>query len=379
MAGIPLSVQAREISSSLHEPGWLLQKRLEAVRLLEKRNGTAEISGPTRKGKLPIKAKCEGNVAMLSVQQALSKGNALQEQFGKPFSGREPDSYLLSFALFTDAAVFAANSGKPARIFAEMTGKAPEHFAVFFLFADRSEAAVSFGKRLTSSSNDCLGLMIGDDADVEFCHLQQNGAGVDGESGVFARLGENSQLKFLNSSLGGRKKREQVVFLQDGRGSKCWHFEASLAKGAQKIHKDSELLHVAPDTYSRSIFKYAAAGSSRVEVNGNVTIERSAPGSDTHLLAKSLLLSKNSVSRIVPQLFVRNSEVMAGHGSAMTPLDGEELFYLQSRGIGENESRRLVLHGFLLELLEKSGISAEILAPLEAGIQKEAREIFPGD
>ena len=94
---------------------------------------------------------------------------------------------------------------------------------------------------------------------------------------------------------------------------------------------------------------------------------------------KSLLLSKNSVSRVVPKLFVRNAKVMAGHGSAMAPLDEEELFYLRSRGISENESRLLVLQGFLRDLLEKSCIKAEILAPLEAEIQKEAWEIFPRD
>ncbi|MFA6489761.1 MAG: SufD family Fe-S cluster assembly protein [Candidatus Micrarchaeia archaeon] len=379
MASIPLSEQARRISSSLHEPDWLLQKRLEAVKLLEKRNGTAEISGSIRRGKLSVKSKCEGGAVALTIPQALSKGNSLQEQFGKPFSGREPDAYLLSFALFTDAAVFAVNSGEPARIFAEITGKPPEYFAVFFLFADQSDASVYFGKRLAGSSNDCLGVVVGANANVEFCNLQQNGAKADSESGVFAQLGENSQLKFLNSNLGGRKKHEQVAFLQDGRGSKCWHFEASLVKGAQKIRKDSDHLHVAPDTYSRSIFKYATAGTSRVEVNGNVTIEQSAPGSDTHLLAKSLLLSKNSVSHIVPQLFVRNAKVMAGHGSSMMPIDDEELFYLRSRGIGEDESRLLVLQGFLQDLLGKSEMKAEILAPLEAEIQKEALGIFPRD
>ena len=379
MAVLLLSEQVCRISSSLHEPGWLLKKRLEAVELLEKRNGKAEISGSIRKGTLSIKAKCEGSVAVLTVQQAQSKGNALQEQFGKPFSGREPDSYLLSFALFTDAAVIAVNSGKPAKVFAEIIGKAPENFAVFFLFADQSEASVFLGKKLSGNANDCLGLMVGNNANVEFCLLQRNGEKSDSSTGVFARLGEHSQLKFLNSNLGGREKQEQIAFLQDGRGSKCYHFEASLVRGAQKISKNSNHLHVAPDTYSRSIFKYATAGNTRVDADCSVTIEQTAPGSDTHLLAKSLLLSKNSVSRVTPQLFVRNAKVMAGHGSAMTPLDEEELFYLRSRGVGENESRLLILQGFLKDLLAKSEMSAGILAPLEAEIQKEALEIFPRD
>jgi Fe-S cluster assembly protein SufD len=196
---------------------------------------------------------------------------------------------------------------------------------------------------------------------------------------MVARQASDSSLKFLNTNLGSAEKRDSFAFLQEGRGSRCEHFEATLARGKQKVFKDSQHFHMAPGTYSRSFFKYAATDFSRVDVDGRVTIEEGAPGSDTHLLAKSLLLSENSSSRIVPQLFVHNEKVAAGHGSAMAPIPQEELFYLRSRGIGESESKLLVLQGFLRDALAKSGIEPPVLSAVEEELEKDALAVFPRD
>ncbi len=376
---VSLSGQAKKISISLGEPAWLLEKRLEAVALLEKRNGRAEISGKFSEGKLVAEAECEGNAVALGMKPALGRGNALKEQLGKPFTGKEPDNYLVSFALFTEAIVVAVDSGMPARVKLSLSGKPPEHFALFFLFSDHSVAEVMVKREFAQSANECMGVLVGKGAAVEFCSLQNNGPETDSAAGMSVQIGEGAKLKFLNSNLGGSKREEQVLMLQHERGSRCGHYEASLSKAAQRITKDSDHLHTAPDTYSRSIFKYATAGSSRVKVDGKVTIEKTAPGSDTHLLAKSLLLSEKSISRLVPQLFVRNADVMAGHGSAMAPLDKEELFYLESRGIGENEGRLLILQGFLREILVKSEISKWLSESMEQELFKSAEELYPRD
>lgn len=379
MVGTSLSHQAKKISKSLGEPGWLLKKRLEAVAVLEKRNGGAKVSGEFSEGKIVVGAECSGNATVLTLQQALARGNALVEQIGKPFSGKEPDNYLISFALFTEAVVVAVNSGGPAKIELGLSGKPPEHFATFFLFSDQSKAEVLVKREFSQGSNECEAILVGKGAKVDFCSLRNSGQQVDSALGMAVALGEGAQLKLFNSNIGGNGLVEQALVLQNERGSRCENYEASIARGAQRLTKESNHLHVAPDTYSRSIFKYATAGSSQVNVDGKVTIEKTAPGSDTHLLAKSLLLSEKSISHVVPKLFVRNADVTAGHGSAMAPLDEEELFYLKSRGIGENEGKRLMLQGFLRDVLVKSGIPEWISDEAEAGLFKCARELFPGD
>src|SRR3989338_5134213 len=217
---IPLEQAARDASSFLGEPEWLLNARLSAVALLEKRNGKAEISGfRLSKGKLHVSTRTEGEVAILTIAEALKRGNALKEQLGRPLTGKEPDDYLLALALF-----------------------------------------------------------LGRGATAHFCALQENGEKADTVAGMVARLGEGSSLKFLNSNIGSNEKKDGFLFLQDGRGSRCEHYEVSLARGRQKFSKSSFHFHSAPDTFSRSVFKYATAGSSQVNVDGQVTIEQNAPG-----------------------------------------------------------------------------------------------------
>ena len=369
---VPLKQVAEKVSSFLDEPSWLLKKRLEAVGLLEKRKGSAEISGfKMTQGKMKVAAKCEGNVAILSVAEALEKGNALQEQLGKPLTGNEPDGYLLSFALFTDAIVVAAGGRKQSRVLLELSGKPPEYFAAFFLFEDNSRSSVFFKSLFSSSAEGCAAVIAGDGAAVDFVRLQQNGARSKSSLSLVAHLGKGSEVKFLASNLGSAQNRDEVAILQEGRGSRCENYEVSLAGKNQMFEKESSHLHLAPKTYSRSVFKYATAGHAQVRIEGKVTIEKTAPGSDTHLLARSLLLSDKAVSHVVPQLFVRNDDVAAGHGSSIFPLDEEELFYLQSRGIGEYEAKRLVL--------QKSGIDGILLSPLRAEFEKGALRTFPGD
>lgn len=372
MKSVSLGLQAREVSLFLGEPEWLLNVRLSAVSLLEKRNGSAEVSGfKMTKGKMKVTHSFGGDAALLTVQEALKEGNALREQLGRPLTGKEPDSYLLSLALFTDARVVAVPAGRPEEIALEIRGKPPEYFAFFYLFADNAKASVIAKTSFGNDADECRALVLGKGASVQFCGLQENGKNSRFSLGMCVRQAEASSLKFLNGNFGGNEKKDGFAFLQEGKGSRCEHYEVSLAKGKQKYNKESNHFHLAPQTYSRSLFKYATDGASQVRVDGKVTIAENAPGSDTHLLSKSLLLSDKSISHVVPQLFVHNDDVAAGHGSAMAPLDGEELFYLRSRGIGEQESRRLVLQGFLQEVLSKSDMGTEIGNALTNAIQKE--------
>ena len=248
-----------------------------------------------------------------------------------------------------------------------------------FFFGKGSRAQVSLTTSFAKSSDFAIGIFLGRGAEAGFCLMQNNGAKADCRLGLAARLGGGAQLRLLTSNLGGREQRDGMLILQDGRGSRCEHFEASLADGSQRFWKDASHLHAAPDTYSRSTFRYAAAGSSQVHVDGKVTIGRGAPGSDTHLLARSLLLSEKSVSHVVPQLFVHNADVSAGHGSAIAPLQEEELFYLRSRGIGENGSKLLVLQGFMNEIVEKSGMRNGIAGPIAEALGAKAGLLYPRD
>ena len=324
-----------------------------------------------KKNSKGISVISEGRVETLSLAAAKSRKD-ISAALKFPSGVRVPERFGGEAG-----AAFLFAEGKKSGLTLEVAGKLPQ--TLLFFFKEGCKASVFLRNCFSGNSHLSVGIFASPRAEVQFCMVQKNSPGADCGIDMAARLGEMAQLKLLTSNLGGEKQRNGVVILQEGRGSRCWHFEASLAKGSQQLFKESEHLHLAPGTYSRSVFNYATAGSAQVNVDGKVAIERSAPGADTHLLAKSLLLSEKSVSHVVPQLFVRNSDVQAGHGTAMAPLSEEELFYLRSRGIGENESRRLVLQGFLSGLLSKSEMDARLLSGLRTELDAAALLIYPRD
>jgi len=165
---------------------------------------------------------------------------------------------------------------------------------------------------------------------------------------VDVRIGKNAELKLIGCQLGGRETKSNVEIVQKA-GSRCEHFEVALLAGAQRLIARTNHLHQERGSFSRSSFRYAAAGSSQVNAQGNVEIAQKARGADAHFVAKSLLLSRDAVVKVVPQLSVKTGDVKAGHGAAMAPVSLDELFYLESRGIEDKEGRRMILEGFLLE------------------------------
>jgi Fe-S cluster assembly protein SufD len=90
-----------------------------------------------------------------------------------------------------------------------------------------------------------------------------------------------------------------------------------------------------------------------------VLIRKAAEGTDTYELNRNLLLTDGARADSVPNLEIETGEIEgAGHASASGRFDDEQLFYLQARGIAELDARRLVVRGFLNELIQQSGVDA---------------------
>ena len=109
---------------------------------------------------------------------------------------------------------------------------------------------------------------------------------------------------------------------------------------------------------------------------GDVLIRKAAEGTDTYELNRNLLLTDGARADSVPNLEIETGEIEgAGHASASGRFDDEQLFYLQARGIPELDARRLVVRGFLNEVVQKIAVE-DIEERLSASIEAElARSI----
>ena len=104
-------------------------------------------------------------------------------------------------------------------------------------------------------------------------------------------------------------------------------------------------------------------------------IRAAAEGTETFELNRNLVLTEGARADSVPNLEIETGEIAgAGHASATGRFDDEQLFYLQARGIPEEQARRLVVRGFFHEMLMKIGVP-EMRERLEAAIEAELEAV----
>jgi Fe-S cluster assembly protein SufD len=132
--------------------------------------------------------------------------------------------------------------------------------------------------------------------------------------------------------------------------------------------------HSQPNCKSRVTYKGALQGDKAHTVwVGDVLIRKEAEGTDTYELNRNLLLTDGARADSVPNLEIETGQIEgAGHASASGRFDDEHLFYLQARGINELEARRLVVKGFLNEIVQQIGIES-IEDRLNKSIEEELK------
>lgn len=136
--------------------------------------------------------------------------------------------------------------------------------------------------------------------------------------------------------------------------------------------------HKVPSAKSRVNYKGALAGDKAHTVwIGDVFIRAAAEGTDTYELNRNLLLTDGARADSVPNLEIETGEIVgAGHASTTGRFDDEQLFYLMSRGINEEDAKRLVVRGFFSEIIAQIGIKEveeRLMARIDGELAKAGR------
>jgi len=188
----------------------------------------------------------------------------------------------------------------------------------------------------------------------------------------FARVERDARLKHIVVSLGGGIVRINPSAHLAGAGSDVEMLGVYFADAGQHLEQQVFVHHDAPKSKSRVTYKGAlnGAGAHTVWI-GDVLIARTAPGTDSYEQNRNLVLSEGTRADSIPNLEIETGDIAgAGHASATGRFDDEHLFYLRSRGITEDEARRLVVLGFLSEIVQKIG-EPELEARLSLALEAE--------
>ncbi|MBD8024256.1 Fe-S cluster assembly protein SufD [Microbacterium gallinarum] len=187
-----------------------------------------------------------------------------------------------------------------------------------------------------------------------------------------ARVERDATLRHIVVSFGGGVVRVNPSVELAGAGARGELYGLSYSDAGQHLESQVYLHHKGPETTGDVLYKGALQGEGARSVwIGDVLIGPDAVGTDSYEANRNLVLTDGARAESIPNLEIETGDIRgAGHASATGRFDDEQLFYLQARGIAEDEARRLVVLGFLAEIVQKIGVPA-LEAELFAAIEEE--------
>ncbi len=207
-------------------------------------------------------------------------------------------------------------------------------------------------------------MFIGQGANVGWVTYQDWGSGVRHVANVRANLEADALLNTLVVTLGGDFSRTWKECTMAGPNAQSYMYGLYFSRGDQRFEHWTLQDHVAPHCTSDLLYKGALGDRSQGLYYGTIYIRPGAYKSDAYQANRNLALSKTARALPHPRLEIENNDVRCTHGATVGRVSEEHLFYLRSRGISEEEARRLIVFGFFNQVLDQVGWSgmAEQLA-----------------
>ncbi|WP_431247538.1 Fe-S cluster assembly protein SufD [Leifsonia xyli] len=251
-------------------------------------------------------------------------------------------------------------------------GDAPRAAHTVVEVADGATATLILQNTGAAHLTENVEFLLGRDADLTVVSLQEWDDDALHVAAHFAELAEGARIKHVAITLGGGVVRLNPSAHLAGARSDAELLGAYFADATQHLEQQVYVYHDGPETRSRVTYKGALQGEgARTVWIGDVLIGPKAVGTDTYEQNRNLVLTDGARADSVPNLEIETGDIVgAGHASATGRFDDEQLFYLQSRGIPEDEARRLVVRGFLAEIVQQIG-SPALQERLQAKIEDE--------
>jgi Fe-S cluster assembly protein SufD len=209
-------------------------------------------------------------------------------------------------------------------------------------------------------------------AQVRFVDVQRWGRNVQNFVTMRASLGKAASFQGNLLGLGGVLTRSRLDVRLEGEGARADLLGLFFADSDQRFWYDTRQDHIAPRTESDLLFKAALAGHSAIAWDGVVDVRKTASQASANQTSRNLLLSDKASASPTPILEISAYDVLrCSHGATVGPVDDEQLFYLQSRGIPADEAERMLVDGFFAEVLER--VPSEPLRQRVAEVLMEKR------
>ncbi len=120
-----------------------------------------------------------------------------------------------------------------------------------------------------------------------------------------------------------------------------------VGKGKERKAVKVEIVHMAAHTRANIVLKGAGYGESWLKFEGKIVVEKNCPDTNSFLTEKILLVGEKARAEAVPDLEIESDDVKCSHAVTVSKIPEEQVFYLRSRGVGEEKAKEMVVEGFL--------------------------------
>ena len=168
-----------------------------------------------------------------------------------------------------------------------------------------------------------------------------------------AEVARDGALDWVALGFGSARGRVRMETLLAGPGANAKVTGAYAPHARQHVDFDTTQEHGAPNTTSDLAFRGILADRSSAVWRGMIKVDPGAQQTDAFQVCRNLLLSKRAHADAIPGLEILANDVRCTHAAAVAQIDREQLFYLRSRGLNRNAATRLVIEGFMAELVER--------------------------
>jgi Fe-S cluster assembly protein SufD len=200
-------------------------------------------------------------------------------------------------------------------------------------------------------------------ASLEVCTVQSLGDVAWSVLRTRAQLGRDAAISQTVVGLGARYDRVRADAILDGEGSASTLHTAHVGTGDQVHDLRTMQVHVGARTTSRLFSKAAVCDAAESIYSGLIAMRRGSKRADARQVNHSLVLSEGARADAVPNLDIEENDVRCAHASSVGPVDEEQRWYLESRGVEPRDAVQLIIEGFFSEvesLLDDAVLGAQL-------------------
>ncbi len=300
--------------------------------------------------------------------------------------GDGPDAFSLLNDAFADPIVLSVPRGaqlaEAATVTTTLTGDGVAAFPRLVVrVADGASARVV--ERTTSGAGAQLSVPltevhVGPSARLELVSVQQLGAQAWQIGSLVADVAQQGDLRVGLVGLGGDYARLRTDCTLSGRGANGDLLAAYFGDGDQTLDFRTFQHHDAPDTTSNLLFKGAVGGRSRSVYTGLIRVDKQARGTSAFQTNRNIKLSDDAWAESVPNREIETNDVRCSHASTVGPVDPEQRFYLESRGVPPRDADRLIVAGFFDEVVRQlpdDALVGEVRAAIAAKLDRVSEDL----